>query len=423
MQEKIKNSTYIIVTNSMHLMGGAELYAIRRARYLKQAHNCNVIFILKEKIEDNGFWNKEMENYKVIHFPEMKKPILFFSKRESTKIVDAIFEKTGGIVNNCYIETHVIHLAGWAELLAQKIKGFNVLYFLNNMPINGRVRFYPYYNFYEYKLSHNEMIGLNKALLPIIFQKKIEEKYNQYVNIGFSSKELVLKSKCDKYTLEEIKEYDFVIGTVGRLEKEYIRVLIEEVITFSVKNKTKKIALLIGGDTPNRELREFYDKSYFKNEEIGRIYPNLNIWHLGYINPLGMDFFKKLDVFVGQGTAVINAISQKVATIVISNLKINGILGIDTDLFGYSDQTIFYDLQEKLKSLLYDSDLLKEAGQKGHSLFVKEYEQNACFKKFDTYLNQLEKPSQYKIKYNIKNRCRDLILYKIKRIYSKLRKI
>lgn len=422
MKREIKNSTYIIITNSMHLMGGAELYAIRRANYLKDKKNCKVVFVLKERMEENGFWQKEMKDYQVIHLPEMNRPILYYSKKKSLRIIQTIVSKIGKLDKDYYIETHTIHLAGWAELLAQKVNGFNVLYFLNDSTIKGKIRFYPHSDFYEYKLENKEVIGLNRALLSIVFQKKIKEVYNQYVNIGFSKKELSLKSKCSKYSLEEIKNYDFIIGTVARLEKEYIKVLIEEVISFSEKNKTKKIALLIGGDTPNIKLKKKYDKFFLKNKEIKKRYANLDILHLGYINPLGIDFFRKLDVFVGQGTAVVNAISEKTATIVMMNSKkTNGILGIDTDLFGYSDQTTFYNLQDKLNKLLNSPDYLQNAKEKGYNLYMEEYEQQVCFQKFDNYISQLSSPSRYSIAFKMKDRIRDASLYKLRRFYLKLR--
>lgn len=409
----------MILTNSMHLMGGAELYAIRRAKYLKKKYDCEIVFVLKDVKDEVGFWSKEMEAYKIIHLPEMNKPILYFSQQKLAEILGRIVNKINLRDRSCYIETHTIEYAGWGEMLAQKVDGFNVLYFLNPAPIEGRARFYPYVDFYQHKLESSEMIGMHKSFLSVIFNNVVEKKHNQYVNIGFSPEELSLKSGFNKAcNLGELSNYDCIIGTVARLEKHYVQNLLDEIIKFSRDNETKRIALLVGGDTPDLELRKKYNEVYFSNKEAGFIPDNLSIIHLGYINPLGKDFFEKIDVFVGQGTAAINAISQRVATIIMMDSKMtDGVFGIDTDLSGDSDQTVFFDLQDKLRKLLYDAEYLSFASQRGYELFIREYEQKICFEKFDSYLSRLKKPSNYKLSYKLFDRIVDVSLFKVKKIY------
>lgn len=419
---KIEESIYFIVTKSMNVMGGAELYAIRRAKYLKETYNCKVIFLLQESIKEKSFWKNELETYNVIIIKEMRNPILFYSKKYIINIAINLFKEVNK--KNVFFETHTIHLSIWAELFAQKLKGLNVLYFLNDSSVKNKFGFYPTPSFFNYKLENKEMIGLSKTLLSRIFKKNIEKEYNQYVNIAFSENELPLNSMFSKskFYIKDKKKYDFVIGTVARLEKMYIKFMMEEVIKFSKEHKEAKICLLIGGDTPNKSIQDFYDDMYFKNNNLNKSIPNLEIIHLGYIHPLGKDFFSLLDVFIGQGTAVINSISQRKSTIVMEDRKLtNGFFGLDTDLFAYSNKPGTHDLKELLKKILKDKTYLKTTEVRGYDLFLNEYEEKACFKKFDNYISLIQAPSNYKIKFKVKQRLRDFSLYLLLKQYRDLR--
>lgn len=417
---KIENSIYFIVTKSMNVMGGAELYAIRRAKYLEETYNCKVIFLLQESVEEKSFWKKELEAFNVIITEEMRNPILFYSKKYISNITNNFLNEVNK--KNIFFETHTIHLSIWAELFAQKLKGLNVLYFLNDSSVKNKYGFYPTLSFFNYKLENKEMIGLSKTLLSRIFKKNIEKEYNQYVNIAFSENELPLNSifSKSKFNIKYKKKYDLVIGTVARLEKIYIRFMVEEVIKFSKEHKEAKICLLIGGDTPNKSVQGFYDDMYFKNSKFKKMTSNLEIIHLGYIHPLGKDFFSSLDVFIGQGTAVINSISQRKSTIVMEDRKLtNGFFGLDTDLFAYSNKPGTHDLKDLLKKILKDRTYLKRTEVSGYNLFLNEYEEKACFKKFDNYISLIEAPSSYKIQF--KQRFRDFSLYFLLKQYRDLR--
>lgn len=79
---------------------------------------------------------------------------------------------------------------------------------------------------------------------------------------------------------------------------------------------------------------------------------NLKIVFTGYIKELGKDIFNVSDVFVGMGTASINAISQRCIALNIDpsrNNMCSGIFGIDTNNFGYTEMVKSIQYLRRLK--------------------------------------------------------------------------
>ena len=100
------------------------------------------------------------------------------------------------------------------------------------------------------------------------------------------------------------------------------------------------------------------------------------------------------DVFVGMGTASINAISQNCISINIDPRngmqKSSGIFGSDTTNFAYSESGKLYDIFTKLEDVfLCNKEKMEKKKKKGRTLFEEEFEMGACFKKLDNAIENI----------------------------------
>lgn len=386
---------YCIIIPSFTGLGGAQLYALRRAKYLND-NGYEVTFLVSE-------YNPEIltipEYVKVVSFSNLNKPI-FFASKESKIIFFQQVKTYFCKIENLVIESFSWEPSTWGEIMAYELKAKHFIYSLGE-PNLYPVRYRYVLEYVIFKLKRKEFIGLSSNSLKIILGKYFLSEFNNYVNISFDTNELA--EITSPQFLEQCLTDSFIIGTVSRLSKPYIDELIYSTIRLSVANSLKVFNLIICGDsTLKGYTAEDYKVRFLNNPEI-KIPKNLKIIFPGYTHPLGKDLFKKLNVFVGMGTAVINSISQGCPTIVVDprvNLSI-GILGVDTDNFAYSWNKKFYLIEDTISKLMNDVELVNNARINGLSLFFNEYDQNICMKKLDNYIHTENLNKQY---YSFDNR-------------------
>jgi hypothetical protein len=186
-------------------------------------------------------------------------------------------------------------------------------------------------------------------------------------------------------------------------------------IKFASNNPKQMINLIVAGGTIHHGLTE-----KLRNEFLA---PNLKLLNLkiiftGYITSLGKDLFRNTDIFIGMGTASINAISQGCATLNIDprTNKTSGIFGIDTDNFAYSFKNETYEIEDKLSLLIRDTNLLETAKQEGKKLFNTKFTVEATFKRQMLLLKQsANKLEHYKFKRSFFHTAIDFIIFFIRK--------
>jgi glycosyltransferase involved in cell wall biosynthesis len=385
-------------------LGGAQLYVLRRAKYLAKK-GIKVSVIVSHHNADNFILEKQFSKISFLNIPQLGK---IFGLTPKNRLADLIFQIKKFLpgFDEGVVESHTLELGIWGEFIASHLNFNHVLYVLAE-PLVKHYYFYPGYKFFLYKLNRGEFYGTNSRSLSIMFEKPVHLIQNYYVNVPFDEAELDEKSfpelKCDEIDLNS-----FVIGTLSRLEKGFVIPLIESCISLAGKHSDKKVTLIVAGGSENPALIFRLMKKY-----VGAAPTNLAIIFPGYIKILGRDIFKMLDVFVGQGTAAINAISQKCATLIVEPYtnKCAGIFGVETNNFGYSESGILYSIEEKLESLLNDSSLLSQSQAKGYELFQRQYSISSCFSILDGFIeNSKNSVEYYSFSYNsmvrISENCR-----------------
>lgn len=371
---------YILLTYNVCNQGGGQLYVLRRANYLRE-HGYDVRIII---CFDNGNFilEKDFEVFTILYVPEFAQRLAYYSKSKGQKIIENVIDRLN-VGSGAVIESHLPFLGVWAEKLALNLQCKHIYYPLSTIKI--RKYHLPDYKIFEYKYEHNEYWGHTSLAIKSALGGKSK---NNYVNIGFDENELI------EYSFPKIpyeyNENDFVISTVSRLDKSYIVPLILSVCKLADKYPLQSFVLIIAGGSKTAGREDFLFNNY--NDSVLNI-SNLRIIYTGYITKLGKDLFRVSSVFVGMGTASINAISQKCLTLNIdpfSDDKCSGFFGTDTNVFSMSENGIVFSIEEKLEEA-YNMCFEKKKNivNRGRILFESDFEMVRCFAKLDEAIRRM----------------------------------
>ena len=392
--------TYCIITPQVSNMGGAQLYCLRRVNYLlKNGYNVKLIV----GNDENFILENEFKATSILKIDEITEPLFIVSRQKTQQILSKIKEFLRD--EDVIFESHLPALAIWGELIAKELKSKHIIYFLIEVSIKD-FRYFQIKDYFIWKLKRNECYGVSNISLKLIFGEYFDEKYNNYINIGFDINELTENTNPD--FLKEIPPHDFIIGTVARLSKTYITELINSSIKLSLKYPDLRFLLIIAGNDPDASILSRLRKKYLTNNNFSILFP-------GYINPIGKDFFRYLDVFVGMGTASVNSIAQKCATINIdprTNLA-SGIFGVNNFNFAYDVSGTSLPIHKYLEKFIDNENLIEQAGINGYNLYKKEFDLVGCMNKFDFLIKSSNSTKKYWSFSNsyINNNCLKVIKY------------
>ena len=361
-------------------IGGAQFYVLRRIAHLHSTGQKTFLIIGKDNFQ-TPIDRKEIQIYRDSRISDYS---FDYSIDEQKDIVNKIVEFLG-CADSAIVESTDPLSATWGELCAEKIGCKHILYSLIEPPLYKGLQNKHLYSLIQFKYKQGNLIGLSSKSLVKILGHEISLEDNRYVNISFDSNEIVAMDEIEAKNLSD--ERTFVIGTISRLEKAYVQVLIEEVISLAEISPTIKFHLIIIGDSIDASIKNNLESRYSAHKIK---LCNVRIKFLGYLHPIHDSFFKNLDVFVGMGTSAISSISQKCATIVVDpylNLS-SGVLGLDTQNFAYSENGKQYKIHESLKYLLKSPEILANAQDEGFELYKVSYTPKVCMDKLDRYIEE-----------------------------------
>lgn len=414
---------YILATPNITKIGGAELYALRRIKYLKNKYsNINIILLTYEFSEKNLIL-KEFKEFNILKVNRMiqddlplKKNIEYLFNLLKTKL---------NLKTKIIIETNCFAMKT-LEKVADELKAKYYIYLTVEKPFFQDKNL----NFYLEKLKRGEIIGVSKETLRISFGQYYKKKFNRYVNIGFNPEEI----KSDLIKTEELNlkrnENFFRIMIISRLEKKYVEKTIKEVIKVAQKYQKLNIELIIIGDSADGKEKKRLEKEYISEK-------NLRIRFLGYVNPIFQELYLNSNLFIGMGTSLVNAAAFGCISLGIDprNSKASGFLGIDLFSFGYSSDDKTYNISDKIEEYIFlDNERKIDYKKRTKNFFNKEYGFEIVMKKLDSYIFEDKKNKKRNnieiklcklpiLKYYLKLICNKLGIEKyIKNIYRKIYK-
>ena len=350
--------TYVFLTNSITNMGGAQML-IRNKMLDLESRGWNVqifYYFPGEKIiipEFKRFINNRIK--------ELQYPFYAYSQKKRTQVV----EKISSIIDcykNVVVESDFYHLSFWGELIASKVNGINILYFIGEE--------FP-------RISKKEELFLcfKQNRKEFVNAHSIKERYSKLVaSLHNENEVLKMPSYNNVYSNIEFPLYydnSFpVITSIGRLEKNYILPMVKSIIEFAENNKTIVNLFFIG----DSEYPIFLDEIKNVLSKTSKVIPHF----FGYMYPIPLTIINATDVAIATSGSVKVTSSQNIPTIsiCIEDCFPLGVYGLTTNSCLFRTTEPIVSLSEMLRDILIDGKY-KESINYKDSDSSKIYESNS----------------------------------------------
>lgn len=323
---------FIILSSTIRNMGGAQMYAANKLEYYERLGWKPDIYYY-----DIGPIRIEyLRQFESNYVPELKKHLRRCNKKEINKALGIILGNNYS-EDDILIECHMPPLALWGELIADRSNGKNTVFLIEeNLPRFTNAEL----SFYVFKFSRKEMLNSGENGLKRILQKK-------YDAIKYSDYNYSIKPYCSNvvdYTPiqlpEDVRNAEYSILSIGRLDKPYIKPMLKEILIFTEKHSDKRFNLIIiGGDLRN-EMAE-----YIKN--MFSCHKNVQLYLLGYIFPIPYDWISISDVAIAMSNSVLVSANEGIPSI---NLDIQDMEPIG--VYGYTTENLWRRKDEEKKNIV-----------------------------------------------------------------------
>lgn len=284
---------YVFFTNSIRNMGGAQMYIRNKALFLKQhGWTPSVYFYTEGKI-----LIPELQEFAGNRIPDLAYPVTAVGKRKRERILKRICTDLAG-AEECVIESSIYPNCYWMEEIAKRVKGRNILYILHEG--------FPQCNeqeisYLKYKLERRELFnGIEGIKMRI---GKIWENDNVFLMPSYSN----VTAPVD-YPLEYDRSHKTILS-IGRLDKPYIKPMLEEINIFTKNHKVEVNLILVGGAAEESYINNI--KEYLS--EKSQIKP----YFLGYMFPVPESIVRASDVAIASSGSILVPAEMGVPTIAI----------------------------------------------------------------------------------------------------------
>lgn len=283
--------TYVMMFGIANIVAGGPIYNSNKIKYLEQ-HNWNVVVF---PTDSGKIYIKPLEKYNGLDYRFLHFSPYIFGKRKINKMIKRMASSVPQ--SDCIIiETGTDYTALWGELLAKELDARHIVMFLDEKNKNVNRYSAP---FYEFKYKRHELYSISAKSLMHIFSPyfDIAEPEKNVWNAWCTNS----VSNINSNIVDELPHADYLIGSIGRLDKKFVPNIIKGVCAFADIYSQKKIGLcFFGGAVDSKIINNIKD-------EIER-HSNIILYISGYIWPIPESVFSHIDAFVsGAGSALISA--------------------------------------------------------------------------------------------------------------------
>lgn len=343
---------FVFVTSDIHYIGGVQNYVKSKIKYLlADGWKIYALHWTTEKEFMSDCFIRELEPYTddvicFLCYPEG----IFDDKLYKITLFEMLTAIEYDADEECeyVIESHADLQAIWGEILARAIKAKHICFTCNEGFRGSDKRYEDFIDFFDFKYGRGELAGISENSMKMLFEG--------YKDIDASDR-YVLKAATEEpvqdihsESVNRMERLDWNIAYIGRCEKEYVPLIIEDIFHFAVKYPERKIQFIIVGILHEREKKLLEKLNLVKN---------LKVTYFGFLSPIPRDLFKKLDASIaGAGCAMISSM-EGVPTILADakTYKAAGILGytVQNTLYGERE----YSYAELLENVLVTKDYLQ----------------------------------------------------------------
>ncbi|MBQ8780987.1 MAG: hypothetical protein IJZ72_04885 [Oscillospiraceae bacterium] len=270
-------------------VGGWQTYISNKLKLMKE-NGWDVYAISNDLVKMKGdmlpfletYKNNRIDAFSFTYVSELKKALV---DETCSRVKEMINFNDGDEV---IVEATVLYLFLWAEYLAQSMNGRSICVETSN-------RFAKYCNetldFFHFKAQRGELLFMSKTGLREVFDGYIEYPEIDNNSVGALTQDEYADDGKDYKAMLKTDEYDYVIGTLGWLDKGYYKILIDEVIKFCNAHTDKKVQFIVIGNSLKGNIEKEYEQ---KAADI----PNLKLSLMGAIAPVPSNLIKLFDVSV-----------------------------------------------------------------------------------------------------------------------------
>lgn len=363
---------YVFLTFAIPGIGGTQIYIRNKVLFLRQ-QGWNPIVITEES--EGEICVQELLAFKDNIIPEILQSPMLLRKHQREQVLNRMAELIGEVDEDTVIESNFIMATLWGELLAQKLGIKHFIFLIQEDYSLSDERFMKYFDF---KFQRGELAGNTPVAISKLFSgyRTLPEGCDTYLSAYCSNTVEDYKS----IHTDNIKQADYNIGSIGRLNKPFVVPMIKDILSFAQTHKDKTFQIVLFGGTPDsKELDTI----------IGLVQPveNVDIYVTGAIFPVPHKALDKIDVFISSAGAAATSANLGYTTIVIdaNDFEPIGILGYTTNELVHRIPGQPYDSTQKL----LEQVLIEKKYPTKVSLAVndeKEYE--TAFKKHMQYLSE-----------------------------------
>ena len=324
-------------------MGGSILYVAAKSKQLREDG-----WAVSSLTIDDYFWNDmsrpiigdtEFSFYELEYDPASYRRKR--CERVCQKVVDYI-SKFG----SCVIESHFPTAAKWGELIASKTKAKHIVYLINERYEKPSKRDI---SFYEFKLARRELTCIQRKGLEEAMDGSKDTSHIASAEIlsAFGASDCVANVEFDDSRVRGAELCDLKLGSLGRLDKDYVPKMIDSIVEYALQNKNLSIFICIVGDTKDHKRASYIVNSLKRCR-------NVSYSMLGTLNPVPEKLIKTWDAAIASAGAARALAEHGVPTIKYSAdgrpMGIMGSIG-DTDSLFLAEGDCGYSLEFLLDSV------------------------------------------------------------------------
>lgn len=368
---------YLIFTGTIMNMGGAQMYISNKVKYMKSlGWNVEVFSGLQGRILLNN-----LQPYSSTVYTEMEWPPNYYNARKREQIINKIVTRINSAADDeVVIESSTGHMAAWAELVASRIKAKHFCFLLDERFDFDKA----FVDFFRFKTKRHELALINKKSAQLLFGEATED-----VSILAAACNNVIEDiRDERFEAVPYQDFDYVVCSLGRLNKGYIPTVIDGFRSFALAHPEKKMAYIFIGDQP-----EFFtpDMRVVIREKFENV-NNATVFQMGYVYPIPENFFEHVNAGVASAGSSRVLWNRNIPTISMDakDGQPIGILGYTTTNTLYHDQEEIKSLQELLSMILVDDWI---QGKPYTPFMIKDYEE--YLKEHLTFISKMPAKQEY----------------------------
>lgn len=339
---------YLILTNLIRNIGGGHIYSVNKMEYVHGLSYKTGFF--HADVRAGQIVIEKLRPYESMCDWHLQYPCYFFNTKEQCRVVRKIcdifeLEKYDDII----IESQTITTSTWGELLAKRLKAKHFVYLLSeHLKIENK----NLCDFFEFKLRRKELVGIAPQSISKLFAGWEVDGISES-NYLFAYCTNVVK-KIDNPVVDiDLFKSDYIIGSIGRIDKAFVETLIKSTIALADQYKEKTFTiLLIGGASSNRPAKRI--------KRIVKYIPNIKLYITGLIYPIPEYLIKIADIFVSTagGAQLSYSLGKPTIAIDANDLKPIGVLGETTNNSIFREDEPKEELNNLMERMLVKRELI-----------------------------------------------------------------